>query len=478
MKKLTSFLMLLLLALAGMHAQAAMYILGGTIGWDPSKGTEMTQSSTNVYTYTLECSGDIYFSFTRALASSSNAWDAITNDRLAAPSNDYPLNNHLGEEVQCNNWGQNVNNAFKLAAGKYTLTLNSSTRKLKVEKVSEAQDDPSDGESTIYVKATDAKAHIYAWNKNGSTVPFGGWPGTKINTLPTETVNGVSYYKATAPYKSLGVVFNNGEGGEGNQTSDLSVEGTVYYEYPSGGDYTKATVVGGEPAEPDDLYVMGTLEGQAWEANAGKKMSYDAENKVYTYAIENAEEIQIAFTTKLGANKDDWDGIAAYRWGADTDGNDFVFESQYLGQELSLVQTGEPGHAFVLPAGNYAVSVNMVNHKVTFAGEITPVIVEPDEAYIMGVIGEQQWAANAGTKMAYDAENKVYTYSVESENALQIAFTTKLSESADGWDEIAPYRWGAVTDGNDFAFDAQYLGQALDLEIGRASCRERVFRAV
>ena len=306
MKKLTSFLMLLLLALAGMHAQAAMYILGGTIGWDPSKGTEMTQSSTNVYTYTLECSGDIYFSFTRALASSSNAWDAITNDRLAAPSNDYPLNNHLGEDVQCNNWGQNVNNAFKLAAGKYTLTLNSSTRKLKVEKVSEAQDDPSDGESTIYVKTTDAKAHIYAWNKNGSTVPFGGWPGTKINTLPTETVNGVSYYKATAPYKSLGVVFNNGEGGEGNQTSDLTVEGTVYYEYPSGGDYTKATVVGGEPAEPDDLYVMGTLEGQAWEANAGKKMSDDAENKVYTYAIENAEEIQIAFTTKLGANKDDW----------------------------------------------------------------------------------------------------------------------------------------------------------------------------
>ena len=105
----------------------------------------------------------------------------------------------------------------------------------------------------------------------------------------------------------------------------------------------------------------------------------------------------------------------------------------------------------------------------------TPLI--PD-LFILGEVNEQGWAPNAGTLMEYNAEDNLYTATVTFDGRGQsgenyFSFTTKLAEDNDqgGWDYIAPFRWGAVTDGGDFWYDDSYDGQPLDIQPGQIAFR-------
>ncbi len=94
------------------------------------------------------------------------------------------------------------------------------------------------------------------------------------------------------------------------------------------------------------------------------------------------------------------------------------------------------------------------------------------DVYILGEVGTQTWAPNAGTKMEYDAETGLYTAAIECIDADQngydyFSFTTVLAEYNDqgSWDYIAPFRFGAVSDG-DFLVSDDLLGTELSLETG------------
>ena len=98
-------------------------------------------------------------------------------------------------------------------------------------------------------------------------------------------------------------------------------------------------------------------------------------------------------------------------------------------------------------------------------------LAEIPDVYILGQVNSQDWAANAGTQMAYDAENQVYTATVTLDGRGEsgenyFSFTTVLAENNDdgGWAYIKPYRFGAVTENySDFWYDDMYDGQALSL---------------
>ena len=71
--------------------------------------------------------------------------------------------------------------------------------------------------------------------------------------------------------------------------------------------------------------------------------------------------------------------------------------------------------------------------------------------------------------MEYNAEDNIYTATVTFDGRGQsgenyFSFTTELAENNDdgGWAYIAPFRFGAVSEG-DFWYDDQYDGQPLDL---------------
>ena len=79
--------------------------------------------------------------------------------------------------------------------------------------------------------------------------------------------------------------------------------------------------------------------------------------------------------------------------------------------------------------------------------------------------------------MDYNAEDNLYTATVtfdgrgaNGEN--YFSFTTELAENNDqgGWDYIAPYRYGAVSEG-DFWYDDQYDNQPLDIQQGQVAFR-------
>ena len=97
--------------------------------------------------------------------------------------------------------------------------------------------------------------------------------------------------------------------------------------------------------------------------------------------------------------------------------------------------------------------------------------------YILGQVNEQDWAANAGTAMTYDPENKVYTADVNFDGRGEsqenyFSFTTELAMYNDdgSWAYIAPFRIGADSEG-DFWYDDMYDGQPLTLVAGETAFR-------
>ena len=100
--------------------------------------------------------------------------------------------------------------------------------------------------------------------------------------------------------------------------------------------------------------------------------------------------------------------------------------------------------------------------SLVFTTEAAPVII-PD-VYLLGQVNDQGWAPNVGTLMTYDAENKIYTATVNLDANESFGFTTELAEYDDqgSWDYIEPFRFGPESSG-DFVLQDVYIGVPLDL---------------
>ena len=123
----------------GSAGYETVYVLGNinTTGWAPNNGLQMTTTNGEKYTATIDFvdpyGGYSYFSFTKSLGST---WNEIANDRMGATSNNFLINDaRLGTELSVVA-GQN---SFKIATGKYNLTLYLSRGVLVVEKWTEAR---------------------------------------------------------------------------------------------------------------------------------------------------------------------------------------------------------------------------------------------------------------------------------------------------------------------------------------------------
>ena len=129
------------------------------------------------------------------------------------------------------------------------------------------------------------------------------------------------------------------------------------------------------PAIPD-VYILGEVNEQGWAANAGTLMTYDAENNIYTATVSldgrNEGYNYFSFTNELAMDNDDgaWEYIKPFRFGAVSNG-DFEFLPQYDGQPIDI--TYDNGQAFMVPAGEYDIVVDLANMKAI----ITKKNVEP-----------------------------------------------------------------------------------------------------
>ena len=109
------------------------------------------------------------------------------------------------------------------------------------------------------------------------------------------------------------------------------------------------------------------------------------------------------------------------------------------------------------------------------AGTITligGVFVYPEEevvpdVYILSTNGDQPMATNVGQKMELDSLTNLYTATVtfngDESGYSYFKFSTKLLEAADDWDNLFPYMFGAVSNG-DFLVTDEMIGIELSLK--------------
>ena len=79
----------------------------------------------------------------------------------------------------------------------------------------------------IYVNSTSGDFYIYMWN-GGTT---NGWPGNKLNSYSTTTINNKTWYVIPISGSSTNYILNNGSG---NQTPDGYASSDIYLNYSGG----------------------------------------------------------------------------------------------------------------------------------------------------------------------------------------------------------------------------------------------------
>lgn len=118
-----------------------------------------------------------------------------------------------------------------------------------------------------------------------------------------------------------------------------------------------------------DVFVIGQINGNTQFApNDGLQMTTE-DGKIYTAAVtipdvENGYGF-FAFTHKLGADADDWFTANAYRFLAQSNGN-FLVTGTTMNVELPMGYNGD--NSMQIPAGEYTLTVDMENMKLTIAG--------------------------------------------------------------------------------------------------------------
>ena len=356
MKKITLLLSLLLISFMGFQANAELWLIGqlSPDGWVTNKGVQFTDEGEGNYSLDLavNATGQQYFSLTTQLSTAADDWDGIRSSRFGgrfevALDTEVILDSATDDSPYIN-FGQ---------TGTYTFNFNINTKVLKVSLKEEIVVPPFTG--TIYV-TKNSVGNIYAWDADGN---YGEWPGTPVSSLETATLDGVDYYTFTYAHASTGpgLIFN--EGMDLPQTDDMVPQDGAIYEYLGG---TTASIVDPvKPVVPTDLFLVGSFN--EWDPITAEQMTL-AEDGKYTIekAFENGAELK--FITMQA----DWEAEGQTVYGAVSEGN-FVFDAQYLGQELDITS---PGQNFQLPAGSYTITVDLTAGKVVFSGEIIKPVVE------------------------------------------------------------------------------------------------------
>lgn len=118
-----------------------------------------------------------------------------------------------------------------------------------------------------------------------------------------------------------------------------------------------------------DVFVIGQINGNTQFApNDGLQMTTE-DGKIYTAQV-TIDDIEagygfFAFTHKLGANADDWSTVNAYRFMAESN-YDFLVTGATMNFQLDIDY--KDNSAMKIPAGEYTLTVDLENMKLTIAG--------------------------------------------------------------------------------------------------------------
>ena len=456
-----------------------VYILGDINGnnWATNVGVPMTLGADGLYTATIIADGRYggynYFSFTTMLAEGANDWETIAPYRFGAFGEDIGnfvvTDEQLGNEVLLTS---SEFKAFQIPTGTYTLSLNLDEMTLVIEKLIRPNE--------VYILG-DANGNTWAPNVGvPMTLVMDGqftatitvnaqYDGYGFIGFTNKLSESESGWDDIEPY-SFSLVNDDSSFLTEEQFGTelpLSYESNLSIGIPEGKytltvDLQNMTLVVKKYVESQDVYILGDINGNNWATNVGVPMTLGTDG-LYTATINADGRYSgynyFSFTTMLAESANDWVAIAPYRFGAASMGDpNFMVTDEQLGKEIWL--TYVEFQALQIPEGTYNLTLNL--------DEMTLVIEKftmPNEVYILGDINGNNWATNVGVPMTHGADG-LFTATIIADGSINgynyFSFTTKLAEDANDWEAIAPYRFGAVSDG-DFWVTNKYLGVDLSL---------------
>lgn len=255
-------------------------------------------------------------------------------------------------------------------------------------------------------------------------------PGT-ITSITIKT-NGASNIAATIGITVGGTAFkcdNETTAGLTSTATEYTFTGSAsgdiiisYNQTSSKAIYIKSIVINysesSTPVTPDPLYILGVEDlnedNNTWSLPADmKEMTWDAENKVYTYKLNNTSTASFCFSTNNEVS--DLDTFnSTYRW-APGEG-DMEFPLNWVGMGMPLTLQKANG-TIKLPAGTWTISIapnNTPGMGMTITGEATPVeehtyIVAGSKPEIFGMSWDGTYEANKMTKQNDGSYQKTYT---------------------------------------------------------------------
>lgn len=132
------------------------------------------------------------------------------------------------------------------------------------------------------------------------------------------------------------------------------------------------------------VYILGNIsyldldyqeQTQAWAPNVGSRMR-TTDGKIYKRNLTLANGATFSFSTKLGADANDWNSIAQYRFGAVSNGDFDVTDAMIENVQPLSLSTDGSHEAFKMVTsaskGHYIMTVDMENHTLTLKRTYVP----------------------------------------------------------------------------------------------------------
>jgi len=378
MKKFcTLFAMMVMLAFS---SQAAYYLVGAAPfgkGWVTNDGVELTLNSEGLYSYKATVTGAIYFVLADNLTTASDDWTTFNGEYRIGPLGANETVN-VGDWITTQKAQGNGNGSYMfIGTGReYTITYNPYISKFKIEGIQDEIEidsytvagapasifgnewDPTDTNNDM-VKQDDGTYALtkYACQLAGSELQFKVVANHSWDSgFAWPTDNYVFSVEEPGLY-DITFKFNP-------ETEEVSVD---------------AANAGSFDPRTGEVYVLGELvEAAGWDPSAGLKMDTEDGNiftTTFTSMGNNTDENDgigysyFAFTTKLSEDKNDWNSISGYRFGALD--NDYLLSDDMMGIEIGLSNFGQT-NSFKIPAGKYSLTLNLDEKTMVINKADTP----------------------------------------------------------------------------------------------------------
>ena len=439
----------MMLALIGMNANAAIYLIGDAPmgGWNfnGSAGIEMEDNGDGTYSYVVTIGTStspktVYFAFADGWGTS---WDDFNYNHRYGPQN--------GGQTLTGDWasvGIYGDRSFKFmgTGEEYKVTFDLTNLRAKIEG---------------YVAPVEITTYTVVTGLNDWAIDEANDMSLE-NGVYTLSMENVQLSAGTFGYKIVG---NHDWGNEWPQ----GYGNNFNVEVPSNGIYNltftfdpatgEATCAITPIQELDDYYIVAGTEnmfGSNWSATDTLNLMTEGEAGMFTWTKEGFEATagtEVMFKVVANGN---WDTC----WPLSDENGDNNWWYQFAEDGVYTV---------VITFNEETKEINLV---ATRTGDLPePPQPEVDDVYIIGDVNNIGWSATEGVQMTYN--EGIYTAEITTQNqgdlgVAYFGFTKKLADpestSENIWDDIEAYRFGPMSEGA-FVMTEALLGQDCELDL-------------